>query len=312
MEKEFGTIEKVELRKLWKDEPRDFTPWLADNIDILSEILNMNLEVLEEEKNIGSYNADILCEDTEENRTVIIENQLEKTDHNHLGQLLTYAAGVDAFMVIWISKKFNDEHRAALDWLNENTDDGINLFGIEIELIKIEDSNPAPNFKIVSEPNNWTKTIRKSVKSSKLTETKLLQKEYWESLKNLLENTNSVIKPRKPRPQHWTNFAIGSSKFHLSATANTRDNKITVELNIDTSISNERFNKLKQDYEESAKEEINQDLIWRKLPDKKSSYIVLEKHVDIYDKDNWDEQQRWLKENLEKFYNFFKPKIKNL
>ena len=151
-----GRLTKVDLRSYWKKEDTEFTPWLAqeENIQLLSETIGVELETVSQEENVGPFRADILCKDTATNHFVLIENQLERTDHTHLGQLMTYAAGLDAVTIIWIAQTFTEEHRAALDWLNRITDDTFNFFGIEIELYKIGDSVSAPMFNLVSKPND--------------------------------------------------------------------------------------------------------------------------------------------------------------
>lgn len=130
-------IERVDLREAWRNEARDFTPWLAENIAELGEALGMELELQETEAAVGDYSLDVLATDLNENRPVIIENQLEATNHTHLGQLLTYAAGHDANVIVWLTKEFRDEHRAALDWLNQRTDDNTQFFGVVVELWRI-------------------------------------------------------------------------------------------------------------------------------------------------------------------------------
>src|SRR6476646_1010509 len=118
-----GRLARVELRQAWISEPGDFTPWLAqpENIVLLSEAIGIELEVESQERSVGPFRADILCRDTTDRHFVLIENQLERTDHTHLGQLLTYAAGLDAVSIVWIAARFTEEHRAALDWLNRAT-----------------------------------------------------------------------------------------------------------------------------------------------------------------------------------------------
>ena len=148
------------------------------NIAILGEELKIDLEVIEMEKSVGPFRADILCKDTGTDKYVIIENQFGKTDHTHLGQIMTYASGLDAFTVIWIAENFTEEHRAALDWLNNITDENIEFFGIEIELFKIGESSPAPMFNMVSKPNTWSKSIKKSSSNIQLTDTKIFQEQY--------------------------------------------------------------------------------------------------------------------------------------
>ena len=158
-------IEKISLRECWQNEASDFTPWLAseDNITLLADALGMNeLEVKGQEEHVGPFRADILCVDPGTDKYVLIENQLEKTDHNHLGQILTYAAGLDAVTIIWVAERFTEEHRATIDWLNRITDKEFNFFGVEIELIKIGDSPAAPMFNVIAKPNGWSKDVRSS------------------------------------------------------------------------------------------------------------------------------------------------------
>ena len=150
-------IERVDLREAWPNEARDFTPWLADNIAQLGEALGMDLELQQTEAAVGGYSLDVLAIDLNQNRPVIIENQLDTTDHDHLGKLLTYAAGYDANVIIWLTNDFRDEHRAALDWLNQRTDEQTQLFGVVVELWRIGESPLAPHFKVVASPNNWRK-----------------------------------------------------------------------------------------------------------------------------------------------------------
>ena len=211
-----GRLKKIELRELWKGEATDFTPWLSldENITLLSDTIGVELEVVDQEKSVGMYRADILCKDTLTDRYVLIENQLERTDHGHLGQLMTYAAGLDAVTIIWIAKIFSEEHRAAIDWFNSISDEKFNFFGIEIEVYKIGDSIPAPFFQIIAKPNDWSKSIRKgTVSNVKITETKQLQLEYWEAMKKYFESSGTNLKSQKPQPQHWSNFALGKSNF---------------------------------------------------------------------------------------------------
>ena len=155
-------IERVDLREAWPNEARDFTPWLAENIAELGEALGMDLELQETEASVGVYSLDVLATDRNQNRPVIIENQLETTNHDHLGKLLTYAAGYDANVIVWLTREFRDEHLQALDWLNQRTSEETQFFGVVVELWRIGESLPAPHFKAVATPNEWRKrTIRR-------------------------------------------------------------------------------------------------------------------------------------------------------
>lgn len=309
-----GRLEKLDLRSHWKKEDTDFTPWLAleENIQILNETIGIDLEVQSQEESVGPFRADILCLDTSNNHYVLIENQLEKTDHTHLGQLLTYASGLDAVTIIWIAQKFTEEHRAALDWLNRITDDTFNFFGIEIELYKIGESLPAPMFNIVSKPNNWTKYVKKSASNQNVTDTKLLQQEYWQGLKNYMEDNKSFVKMQNPLPQHWTNIAIGKSNYSLSASVNSRENYLNIWLNILGDSAKENYEKLYNNYYENSLIEVNKSIVWDKMEGRKMSAVMLKTEADFSKKSEWNKQYEWFKVNLEKFTKYFKQAVKNI
>ena len=180
-----GRLKLVPLRDAWESESGDFTPWLAQdrNIQILGSALDLDLDVEAQELNVGPFRADILCKNTVDQSLVLVENQLERTDHGHLGQLLTYAAGLEAVTIVWIAQKFTDEHRATLDWLNEITDEKFNFFGVEVQLFQIDESPAAPHFSVISKPNDWSKTVSKEAKRIELTPTKQLQLSFWTKLR---------------------------------------------------------------------------------------------------------------------------------
>lgn len=177
-----GHLEKVHLREIWASEADDFTPWLGErqNLSRLANTIGLELELHSIEERIGPFRADIVCKDIATDRLVLIENQLERTDHSHLGQLLTYAAGLDAVTIIWIAERFTNEHRAALDWLNEITNSNINFFGLEIEVWRIGNSY-APKFILVGHPNDWKKTnsVRARTVNTELPNSGQQTREYW-------------------------------------------------------------------------------------------------------------------------------------
>ena len=311
---EFGKLEKVDLRKLWNGEASDFTPWLAEegNIAELSETIGIELEVQEQEINVGPFRADILCKDTVSGHYVLIENQLERTDHTHLGQLMTYAAGLDAVTIIWIAKTFSEEHRAALDWLNNITDESINFFGIEIEAYRIGNSFPAPKLNMVAKPNDWTKSMKSATATTKITDTKQLQLEYWQAMKKHFEEAGSFVRFQKPQPQHWTSFALGKSNFHIDAICGVREEFTRLDVIIGGPNAKSNFFALKNKYEEDAKSALSNNLQWNDLPDGKISTITFRKDADVSNQSLWSEQHEWFRENIEKFDKYFRPKIKQL
>lgn len=312
-----GKIEKVDLHDIWEKEDKDFTPWLGEekNISQLGEVIGIDLEVEAQEKNVGPFRADILARDTSTNHYVLIENQLEVTDHKHLGQIMTYAAGLDAFSIIWIAKQFTEEHRAAIDWLNRITDEHINFFGIEIEVLKIGDSIAAPQFKVIAKPNDWTRSVKKAANDGELSETKVSQRNYWSSLKAYVADNGNPFKMQKPLPQHWTNIAMGRSGFHLTLTVNSQKKVITVGFEINTddmAINKEYFDFIREHYEQDAAMAISDKLVWSRMDDKKVSLVNLSENFDFMDSLTHAQQFAWLVDTTKKFIKFFRPKIKVL
>lgn len=308
---ELGDLEKVDLRTVWNDEARDFTPWLAkENLGLLEDTIGIELELEATEKGVGPFDADILCKDTVEDQWVLIENQLERTDHKHLGQLLTYASGLGAVTVVWISDRFNDQHRSALDWLNEITEEGINFFGLEMELWKIADSPPAPKFNVVSKPNDWSDTVSSAAGREEVSEIKKLQREYWTELKEKLEERGSRVRPRTPKPQHSASYAVGRSRCRLKARVNTRDNVIAVQLQLaDEAEAEPLFNLLREERDDIERQ-IGESLDWQPKPDKKRFVIGVRWNADPTDKEDWSEQHQRLVETLESFHEAFSRRLK--
>lgn len=312
-----GRLERVDLREVWDTEAGSFTPWLAreDNLELLGKTIGVELELEATEKNVGPFRADILCKDTATNNWVLVENQLGRTDHTHLGQLLTYAAGLDAATIVWIAQPFTDEHRGTLDWLNEITDDKFNFFGLEVEVWRIGNSEPAPKFNIVSKPNDWTTTVSKAARSlseGELSETRRLQLEYWTELHKRLREGDSPVNPTKPYPQHWMQVSIGRTGFLMSATFNAWESRIGVEIYIQNEQAQAFFDLLYRE-KEDIEAEIGQTLDWQELPGRKGSRIVIyRENCHLKDEDSWDRFLAWMIQNLDLFDHVFRLRIKGL
>ncbi|MCA9966193.1 MAG: DUF4268 domain-containing protein [Anaerolineales bacterium] len=309
-------LQKIDdLRRVWQTEDRHFTPWLAqeENLVRLGDTIGLDLELEETEKNVGPFRADIVAKDTLTDTWVLIENQLERTNHTHLGQLLTYAAGLNAVTIVWIADRFADEHRATLDWLNEITDESINFFGLEIELWQIADSPIAPKFNIVSKPNEWTKTITAVRRqSTKPTSTQELQLEYWQAFVVRLENHKSTIKRRKPSPHFAMDFSIGRGGFRLTAVINTREKRLGVRLFISSGDIEAFYHLLLQD-RATIEAKIGSPLEWVNLPNRKQGEVNLyNQSFDPAQRSQWPQQHAWLQQTLEAFHHTFSPRIKAL
>jgi uncharacterized protein DUF4268 len=307
-----GRIERVDLRSIWESEDKGFTPWLAqkENLEILGETLGIELELEAQEKDVGTFRADILCKNTaEKDSWVVIENQIEKTDHKHLGQLLTYASGLRASTIVWISAEFCEEHRAALNWLNQMADKSARFFGLEIEVWKIGDSLPAPRFNVVCQPNDWEATVRHAAQTltdDEATPSQNLRIKYWTAFRSYLQEKKSKLRPQKPSREHWYSFGIGTSRAHTAALIITRENKIGVELTINSEDAKVIFSELLKE-KDNIEAIVGAPLDWREMLDKKASRICLFKSVDPYDEKDWPQQFAWLKDTLEKFDQAFRP-----
>jgi len=313
--KKLGTLERVALREVWGHEASDFTPWLAreENIALLGDAIRIDLEVDEVEKPVGAFSADILCKDTANDKWVVIENQLEPTNHGHLGQILTYAAAAHfrAAAVVSIAQKFRDEHRAAVDWLNEMTGENLDFFGLEVELWRIGESDIAPKFNIVSMPNNWGK---EPVSLRGLTSAGQLQLEYWGAFCNLMEEGGGRVKRTRPRSQSSMRFPIGRSGFGLNTFALIKDKEQRIEVRLFLGGPNSESNFCQLEAQKDDIEQaIGESLEWRGSPEGKERWIVLVgPNCDLADREDWGKQHRWLYENLEKFHKVFMPRVKAL
>ena len=318
-----GRLHKVNLREAWSSESSDFTPWLAqdENLKLLGEAVGIELELESQEKEVGPFRADILCKDTANDSWVLIENQLEKTDHSHLGQLLTYAAGLNTVTIVWIAERFTEEHRAALDWLNERTDEKINLFGLEIELWRIGDSPIAPKFNIISQPNGWSKTVQQATAASasgEISEHKQFQLSFWTAFKDYMETKSSFVRCQKPLPQHWTNHAIGRSGVHLGSivsTSNsetgTKGSEIRVELYMDGPNAKPEFAALELQ-RESLERALGFPLTWHNPENKAMCRLFTRKDADFLNENLWPEQFAWLQDRLEIMHRVFAPVVKEI
>lgn len=299
---QLGRLEKVDLREVWANEARDFTPWLAreENMALLSEAIGMELEVEESEKSVGSYAADIVCREAKTGHRACIATQFDETDNKHLGKIMTHAAKMNATTIIWITRKFNDEHRTALNWLNYNTTKNIGFIGVEIELYRIDNSPIAPHFKIVSQSNEWTRTTRQV---SDLNTTRL---EYWTIFCDLVEMRGGLVKPAKPR-NRWIRHSI-LSNFKLDMGYDSKQQTLHINVSLTGPSRTRMVDALAQE-KAVIEREVNGKLDWRRS----SGTIYLRKpRCDIFNKDSWAEQHEWLYGKLQVFYKVFTERIKNL
>ncbi len=301
-------LNKIDIRKVWKNEASDFTNWLAkpDNLQILGNEIGIDISLIRTEAPVGRFSVDILAEVENSDKQVVIENQLESTDHDHLGKIITYAAGFDASMVIWIVKKARDEHRKAIDWLNQYTDENLNFFLIKIEVWQIEASPFAPKFELISKPNDWAKTTKQLIKNSQYSDLQARQLEFWQEFKNHAQENNTTLKLANPPAKHWFTISIGTKYAYIDLTLSSKDDVIRTEFYI-------KDNKDLYFFLEKRKNKIHESLgyevVWMELPDKKASRAKIEMSGSIYKTDEWKIFFKWLQEKAEQFQKVFGEQV---
>lgn len=302
-----GVMSKVDsnyLRVLWPGEATDFTPWLAEeeNLNQLGDAVGIDMILEEREARVGSFSLDILArEDGGENRKIVIENQLQNTNHDHLGKLITYASGLDANVVIWIVRSARDEHRRAIEWLNQHTDDTLAFFLIEIELWRIGDSPIAPKFSVVEQPNTWEKTVKEE------SATKLLQMDFWRAFREAANEDPvfmSEFKTRKPSSRPYYDLGIGCKTCRLTLRAKIGEGIINAECYI----VNDKplYNKLKG-HAATIHEAMGSTMKWHEA--QQNCRIILSRPADISDKDAWPEIFEWLRAQALKMKPLFKKLV---
>jgi len=311
MQNQLGKLGAIDVREQWNDEAADFTPWLAseEGLSLLSETLDMELELEDTEVPVGPYSADVVAIDSSSNARVVVENQLAKTDHDHLGKTITYASGLGATVIIWIAKSFTDEHRRAFDYLNENAAPGLRFFGLEIQLWKIGDSLPAPMFKVVSSPNDYLVSVKAEEKE--LSDTQVLYQTFWTAFKDHCQQKGSTLKLRKPLAQHWMSLAVGRTNFNVSLTASKQKGRIGCELYIHGPTA-KRALQLLQEQKEKV-EQLTGPLDWQDIEGSNDCRIVLYREgIDVAAKEKWEDAFTWLRAKGEQFCQVFAPRVQAL
>jgi len=295
-----------DIRSVWPHEALDFTPWLAENIDLLADTVGLDITVDETESSVGDFNVDIFASETGTDRKIIIENQLEDTNHDHLGKLITYASGKSADVIIWVVKHAREEHKAAIEWLNSHTDEKIAFFLCEIKLYKIGNSEPAVKFEVVERPNDWAKEIKKIEHNNP---SHIKRMEYWTAFNDYaFQNSEFAkqFKQRKPSTDHWMTLSIGSSAAHLDITMIQKRNETGVEFYI--SDDKELFKQLLEK-KDSIEKETGLTFDWQELPEKKASRIVVYNPADFEDHSKWPAQFDWIIDSLLKMKKSFKKHL---
>ena len=267
-----GKIKEVDIRKVWAHEQYDFSKWLAaeENIKELGDTLNLSLADVETEKFVGAYRCDIICKDELTGKSVLIENQLEQTNHDHLGKIITYASGLDASVVVWIVAEARQEHASAIEWLNKHTDDDLAFFLIEVHAYTIGDSDPAPMFRIIEQPNDFARSVKAVARQGELSDAQIKRQEFWTLFNDVIDQRGKPFNKRKATTDHWYEVAVGSSQCHISIDLVNKEHKIRVGLWITD--NKDMFDNMKA-HQAEIEGAIGFPLEWYRLDNKKASVI---------------------------------------
>jgi hypothetical protein len=268
-----GRLERVELRELWKHEERGFSKWLENNLDELSEAIGIMLSEPKREERAGNFQVDLVAESADGN-IAVIENQLEFTNHDHLGKILTYLTNLDAKIAVWIAKEARAEHIRTIQWLNETTPQDIAFFLVRLAAYKIGNSDPAPLFTVIVGPSSESKVIGE--KKKELAERHVLRQRFWTQLLAKARDRKVMThSSRSPSKDNWIAAGAGVRAGISFNYVIWMDEKAAVELYIDTDSKedNKRIFNVLHNEQEKIEEAFGNALIWERLDDKKASRI---------------------------------------
>ena len=316
---DLGTLSPVSVREVWADESRDFTPWLAENADQLGEALGMDLIHEQTEAAVGRYNADLVFREVSTDRFVVVENMFDPTDHDHLGKLITYAAGLEASYAVLLSPEFREEHRSALSWLNSISADDFGFFGVALEAWRIGDSLPAPRLRVAVKPDNWGRSVRAAHANSEPNERERIYQRFWgeflPAFRNRYPGWTRAVAPRKAS---WMTFPSSRSGLRYSAAFCRSDgrSRLRAEAYIDTGdteTTKAAFDDLhlrKQQIEEA----VGENLEWDRIDDRRRSRVSLyfPEEIRVTDEERWPEALPWLVEAMGRMRDAFNPALQEL
>ena len=298
---------QISPRKMWPNEQQDFTPWLVEHIEELGDTIGLELEVVGREVSVGPYSADILAKDISSNDYVVIENQLEKTNHDHLGKSITYASALNAKTIVWIATDFTEEHKKAFDWLNDNTNEDLSFWAIQLELWEVSVDSASMRFNVVCTPSSNVKTIKS--KSSSESETTKIQLDFWTKFREKLFATKKFSSLHTPRPQYWFDVALGRSGINLSNTCNVQKSIVGVRVYISSRVVDTFLPAL-----EARKDEINKALgcepEWFPNPNAIDKTIALQHQTNLSDPEKIEEALDWMVKHTIIFRDVFSKEIK--
>jgi hypothetical protein len=303
-------LQKVPLRELWRHEAHGFTRWLAENLDILGEALGFDLTLVQTEAAAGPFSADILAEDGEGN-SVIIENQLEQTDHDHLGKLITYLSNLDAKKAIWITSSPRPEHERAIHWLNETLPADTAFYLMKLEAFRIDASSPAPSLSIVAGPSLESKQA--GIQKKEFAERHFLRMEFWKGLLEAAKSSTPSFASKSPTADNWISVGAGKSGMVYSYVIRMQDAQVDMYIDRGDAAANKQIFDALYSRKTAIEESFGSQLDWQKLDEKRGSRIrYVLAGAGLQDQEKWPELYHRMIEAMEKLYKAIQPEINAL
>jgi hypothetical protein len=275
---ELGKLTRIgDIRSIWRHERHDFSAWLLDNADALSEVLGIDVTLERPEERVGDFWLDLIGQDHTHGTVLIVENQLEATDHSHLGQALLYAAGTGAGTVVWIAKQFRAEHRQALSWLNETTTEEVRFFGVEVSAVRIGDSPAAPLLSLAVQPSETQRRVRERADAARLSGKSRHYADFWTRFlaRVRAEHPDWTRRGAGIRSQNWLDMPSGIAGTYLAASF-ARGRRLRHELYIDCGDAdrNARLFQTLESQRATLEAAYARPLTFEELPDKQASRVA--------------------------------------
>lgn len=295
-----GNVEFLPVREVWANEATSFTPWLLANEQVLADLLGLEIELTEIEQRVGSFSLDLFGKNLTDNTNLIVENQLEKTDHSHLGQLLTYAGGLNPSTIVWIASEFRDEHRAALDWLNQVSDENTHFFGVVVKALRIGDSKPAPWLELVVKPNQWTEETKRATQSAASSESQDRYLRFWEGFIESQKHRGEVIQSKIPAPRSFLTVKTGIGGVRIGLGVQKRRIFSDLFFCENEEKNMERFEHLLR-HKDEVEAVFGAELSWEPLEEAKATRVGYYGEGSILDEVSWARSQDWLGDACSRF-----------
>lgn len=312
--KTLSRLEEINPRDIWEDEARNFTPWLFENAEYLGEVLGIDIELESKEYPVGAFSLDLFGRDLTNECVLIVENQLADTDHKHLGQLLTYAAGTDAATIVWVAPNFRDEHRQALEFLNHKSGENARFFGVEVSVVRIGDSAPAPMFNLIAKPSEWREKVAASQNTGEISQRRELYRSFWTKYLDAVHQSHpGLTNVRSPSTRNWTSVNYLKKGINISM-AFLSKRQVVCEIYIDL-WSGERNSQVLSallEHKEEVEKAVGEVLHWDDIPMKRACRIRAITEGDVGEASDHVRLIEWMLDHQIKMKSVLKPLIEGL